>query len=128
MANVDDGEFSEEEVQEMLGGRIAQKGRFQAWLVSKAKQEFGLPTRSKANFAMVRKYLRDYMREHGVRESHINQHLVISTALVFIPSEQDIIAHQIGATQDAHLRENSISGLWDSAYGHIGHMLGFKSE
>lgn len=128
LANVDDGDFSREEEDDAFYRVDMKRSRFQARVVCIAKAEFGLLPRSQANKLMVRKYLRDYMREHGMRSTHIAQHLDVCVALVFIPSEQDIIAHQLGASKAAHDRDGLINTLWDSAYGHFGRMLGFKSE
>jgi hypothetical protein len=128
MANIDDGDFSEEEKDETFYDPKMKRGRFQARLVCVAKAEFGLLPRSQANKLMVRKFLRDYMRERGMRPTHIVQHLDVSVALVFIPSEQDVIAHQLGASKAALDRDRLINTLWYSAYGYFGRMLGFKSD
>jgi len=128
LAHVDSADFSEEEIKELLNGTVVKPTRFRALLVLQVKEEFGLLNRNEANFIMVRNFLRDFMRKWGVRKSHINQHVVIATALSFMPSEQEIIAHQLGASQAAHNRDGMINTLWDSAYGSFGRMLGFKSE
>lgn len=129
MANVDTEDFSLEE--EKAGGFYTvgmKRGKFQAKLIQIAKAEFGLLRRTEANRLMVRKFLRDHMREHGMRPTHIAQHLDVSTACFFIPSEQDMIAHQLGASREALSRDRVINTIWESAYGAIGRMLGFKNE
>lgn len=128
MANVDDIDSeSEGDDQEFFHPKMKRKN-FLARLVRLAKSEFGLIPRTQANKLMVRKFLRDHMREKKMRPSHIVQHLDVSVACFFIPSEQEIIAHQLGAAREAHNRDGLINSLWDSAYGNFGRMLGFKSE
>lgn len=129
MANVDDGDFSSNELED--GGFFTagmKRGRFQAKLIAIAKAEFGLLARTQANRLMVRKFLRDHMRERGMRPTHIAQHLDVSVACFFIPSSQDIVAHQLGASREALTREGIINTAWESAYGFLGHMLGFKRD
>jgi hypothetical protein len=128
MANVDDGDFSEEEEGDEFQDGMVNRSRFQAKLITMAKTEFGLLPRTSANKLMVRKFLRDAMREHGMRPSHILQHLDVSVACFFIPSSQDILAHQLGATREAHNRDGLISMMWESYFGPLGRMLGFSSQ
>jgi hypothetical protein len=129
LANVDDGDFTPTELEnEGFFTAGMKRGRFQAKLVAIAKAEFGLLPRTQANRLMVRKFLRDHMRERGMRPTHIVQHLDVGVACFFIPSAQDMIAHQLGASREAITREVVINTAWESAYGYIGHMLGFRRE
>lgn len=129
MANVDSGNFPPTELEnEGFFTAGMKRGKFQAKLVAIAKAEFGLLARTQANRLMVRKFLRDHMRERGMRPTHIAQHLDVSVACFFIPSEQDMIAHQLGASREALTRESVINTAWQSAYGFLGHMLGFHRE
>lgn len=129
LAHVDNGDFSTEE-EEKDGFYTAgmKRGRFQAKLVAIAKAEFGLLPRTHANRLMVRKFLRDHMRERGMRPTHIAMHLDVSVACFFIPSEQDMLAHQLGASREALTREGVINTLWESYFGPLGRMLGFHSQ
>lgn len=102
-----------------------QRSRFQGKMVAIAKAEFGYLQRMAANKAMVRKFMRDYMRRHGMRPTHIAQHLDMCVSIFFIPSDQDILSHQVGATQEAHDRSSLLHTLWESYYGKLGRMLGF---
>lgn len=104
------------------------RGRFQGKVVSIAKAEFGYLQRTEANRLMVRKFMRDFMRERGMRPTHVAQHLDVSVACFFIPSDQDMLAHQVGATRDALTRNGMINTLWESYFGPIGRMLGFRQE
>ncbi len=101
--------------------------KFRARLVMQAKAEFGLLQRTKANSLMVRKFLLGVMREHKVRPTHIATQLDIVVNLFFIPSDSDIVAHQIGATAEAHHREGMMADVWESFYGIFGRMKGFAS-
>jgi len=129
MANIDDeGLASDEEEGKVFFDPTMKKSRFQAKIVAIAKVEFGLLPRTTANRLMVRKFMRDYMREKLMRPTHIIQHLDVSVACFFIPSDQDITAHQFGATREALNREGMMTSLWESAYGHLGAMLGFSKS
>lgn len=129
LAHVDDEAFScEEEEGSPFYCPKMKKSKFQAKLVREVKAKFGLLARIESNRLMVRKFLFDHMTERGVRKTHIHLHLDVAVAISFIPSQQDIIAKQLGASKAAHERDGLINTLWDSAYGHLGSMLGFKSE
>lgn len=104
------------------------RSRFQGKMVAIAKAEFGYLQRTKANKAMVRKFMRDFMRERGIRPTHIAQHVDVCVACFFIPSQQDMLAHQVGATRDAHTRQGIINAMWESYFGPLGRMLGFRDE
>jgi hypothetical protein len=101
--------------------------KFRARLVLLAKAKFGLLKRSQANYLMVRKHLLGIMEEHKVRPAHIATQLDIVVSLFFIPSDSDIIAHQIGATAEAHNRDGMMTDVWESFYGIFGRMKGFAS-
>lgn len=126
MANVDDDDSDDEEDE----GLDPSQNRtvFQAKLVRIAKAEFGPLRRTEANRLMVRKYLRDTMREHGLRPSHISKHLDVVVRMVFIPSRAEIDAHRIGASFEAHMREREVTSDWTSMFADFGRMLGFGSE
>lgn len=78
LTNVDDGDLEvDEEVgsEEKFFSPTACRGRFISKVILAAKAEFGLLQRSRANYLMVRKFMRDLMRERKMRPSHIAQHL-----------------------------------------------------
>lgn len=124
LANVDTNGFTKEE-EESEFGKISTRGRFQAKLVKLAKSEFGLLKRTEANRLMVRKFLRDHMRDHGMRPSHIAEHLDVGVACFFIPCRQDVIAHQVGSSNKAQVMEQMIQTQWESVFRPLGRMLGF---
>lgn len=107
---------------------VVHRGRLRAILVQSAKNEFGLIKRSAANHQMVRKFMRDKMRERGVRPKHIQQNLDVAVACFFIPSVQDVLARQIGATQIAIERDDQMNTVWQSAYRCVTGMLGFETS
>lgn len=129
MADVDDGRFIEEEESGPLFFTPGMcKTRFRAKVVLAAKAEYGRIKRNEANYMMVRKFLRDLMRTHGLRPSHIAQHVDVCTSLFFIPSKSEIDAHKISASHEAVARDGCVSDTWQSAYSFFGGMLGFPSE
>lgn len=128
LRHVDDATVEEGEEEEAFYTPRMPRGRFQGKVVAIAKAEFGHLQRTEANRLMVRKFMRDFMRERGMRPTHIAQHLDVSVACFFIPSDQDILAHQVGATREAHTRDGLINTLWESYFGPLGRMLGFSRE
>lgn len=129
MACVDHAEIEEEEeTGELFFTPQMCKTRFRAKVVLSAKAEFGYIPRSEANRLMVRKHIRDLMRSHGMRDSHIARNADICVSLFFIPSAADIDAHKIKASYEAITRTASASDAWQSAYLWFTEMLGFKSE
>jgi hypothetical protein len=127
VADADDYEVSEdEETGEGFFTPGMRPGRFQAKVIVAAKAEFGLLRRTEANRLMVRKYMRDRMRDHGMRPSHVNQHLDVSVAIFFVPSKHDLMAHQLGASRVVAERDNALHTSWTSFWGDFGKMLGFS--
>nr|QDH91117.1 MAG: hypothetical protein H4Rhizo441558_000001 [Riboviria sp.] len=125
MANIDDTKFTEGEEDSEFGA-VGKPGRFQAKLIKLAKSEFGLLKRTEANRLMVRKFLRDHMKDHGMRPSHIAEHLDVSVAIFFIPCRQDVRAHQVGASNVALTMEELILTHWETVFRPIGRLLGFS--
>jgi hypothetical protein len=74
--------------------------RFIASAVNMAREEFGLVSKCEANRLMVRKFLRDKMRERKMRPTHIALHLDSAVALYFTPLERDIV-NQLWENSDA---------------------------
>jgi hypothetical protein len=127
LAELNSGDFTVEEEGEQFGN-TNNRGRFQAKLIVLAKSEFGLLGRSKSNRLMVRKFMRDQMREHGMRPSHIAQNLDVSVSMFFIPSDVDVVAHQVGASNIAARMNELIHTQWESFFAPLGRMLGFSDE
>jgi hypothetical protein len=65
-------------------------GRFIAACIGAARAEYGLVTECEANRLMIRKFIRDKMRKHGMRESHIAAHCDTAVTIYFIPLDSDI--------------------------------------
>jgi hypothetical protein len=74
--------------------------RFIASAINMAREEFGLVSKCEANRLMVRKFLRDKMRERKMRPTHIALHLDSAVTLYFTPLERDI-ANQLWENSDA---------------------------
>jgi len=102
--------------------------RFQAHVVRVTKVEFGFLKRTKANRLMVRKFIRDLMRDHGMRPTHIHQHLDLCVAIFFIPSNIDIMVEQVNASAGALERDREMRTSWTSMFDRLGGMLKFTEE
>jgi len=123
MAYLDAGE-DEEELE--LEDNFLPRGKSQARMIALAKSEFGYLKRTEANRLMVRKFLRDTMRERLMRPSHIAQNVDICVACFFIPSKVDVISMQMGAARLTTNRNEEMATEWVSWYGSLKHMLGFQ--
>ncbi len=86
-------------------------GVFRNYLVQEGKAKFGTPTRSSANTLVVRKYLYDKCREHGVLARHINENLDFAVEMVFVPSENELIAAAVRHTESTKLRCSTYEAL-----------------
>lgn len=109
-------------------GSTRKSGPFIAYIVVQAKAEFGLLKRLEANRLMVRKFLLELMKAQGMRPTHIAQHLDIAVAMVFVPSDSDIIAHKINATREVYDRGEEMKSTWESFFGYFGPMKRFTSS
>ena len=121
-----------EESDKLEEGRVPakQRNRFAAFVARQAKAEFGLPKRTEANRLVVQKFCRDFMREHGVRATHISHLLPIAVELTFVPTESDVFAAKLRGTHTLAVREHE-AGTWGHAlYGGVGqrvmHWLGLN--
>jgi hypothetical protein len=81
-----------------IGLAVRHKGQFRNYLVQQGKAKFGCPVRNEANRLVVRKHLYDVCSDHGLIARHINDHLDVATELVFIPSQDQLIALAIPHT------------------------------
>lgn len=80
------------------------KGVYRTYLVKEGKAKFGTPKDNIANRMVVRKYLYDQCKNDGLIARHIADHLDIATALVFVPSKNEIIAAAISSTTTSQSR------------------------
>jgi hypothetical protein len=78
-------------------------GNYSAAVFYRARAEFGLPTLSQANFAMVRKFFNDQFREHRVRISHMWRVNALASAFFTVVTSHD--RHAYAAITDKWLRE-----------------------
>lgn len=87
------------------------KGLFRNFLVREGKAKFGCPSRTQANQLVVRKYLYDLCKEHGVYARHIVDNLDIAAELVFVPSHSQMVAASVRHTKSSQLRCGTYASL-----------------
>jgi hypothetical protein len=80
------------------------KGIFRHYLVNTGKLKFGCPTRNEANLQVVRKYLFDICKDHGLVARHIVECLDVATELVFVPSRSELLALATSHTELSKIR------------------------
>jgi hypothetical protein len=69
-----------------------QRHRFAGNAARAAKVRFSLPVDNPANRLAVHAFLREWMKDHGHRPSHIARDLPIAVELTFCPSEAEVLA------------------------------------
>lgn len=74
------------------------RNRYIGIIVRLAKSEFGPMEDSHANHLVVRKWMRDRMREHNVRNTHIGDLLPIAEVMFFVPTRAEVAAKRIRST------------------------------
>jgi hypothetical protein len=92
---------------------VPNRGRYQKKLALIAQAEFGLPTRTEANRLCVQRFLRDYMREERVRETHIARILPVAVGLAFIPNAQHVYERDLLATKPVRDQVELVEGHVD---------------
>jgi len=80
------------------------KGVFRHFLVTSGKLKFGCPTRNEANLQVVRKYLYDVCKDHGLVARHIVEHIDVATELIFVPSRSELLALATSHTELSKIR------------------------
>lgn len=70
-------------------------------LVAEAKICFDTSSHTEADRLVVRRWLGDKMKEHGVRTKHILQHLDLCVELAFIPSNAELYAQEAASSTTA---------------------------
>jgi len=108
--------------------RPERKASYISVCASMARVEFGGMKRTEANKMMVHKYIRDVMRDHGVRPSHIALLLPQAVEFAFVENAGEIIARQMRASDAVQTRSEVSSVGWTSRLRKIQHNLGFKSS
>lgn len=110
------------------GKNVFKGGRFIAYVVNLAKAEFGPLKRLEANRLMVRRYLLNEMRVKKMRPSHIAQYIDIAVSMVFVPSENEIIARKLEAASSVTQRVSEFETNWLSFYGVFGFIKRFLTS
>ncbi len=101
---------------------------FTASLVNEARAHFGSLRMIESNRLMVRKFMRDKCVDHGVRVSHIAQHLDSAVAIFFIPTESDILCKQVRQSQMSVRRAEEMRTSWYSRFTGIASRLTDQEE
>jgi hypothetical protein len=69
--------------------------------VQEARCRLGICNDNKANRLMIGKFIRDWMRERGMRPSHIAKYSVIALECYFVPTEAEVFAAEIRSAAQA---------------------------
>jgi hypothetical protein len=77
-----------------------QRHQFAGCAARAAKVRFSLPVDNHANRLAVHVFLREWMKDHGHRPSHIARDLPIAVELTFCPSKSEILASRMKAGCD----------------------------
>lgn len=95
------------------------RGRYTHRVLAQVKAEFPSLAHTQANELVLDRYIRDIMREHGLRPSHIACLKPIIVALAFVPSDGEIMARQVLATSQALDRVDEVRKVvYESADAH----------
>lgn len=93
------GQFTEDEAgahEYTVSVRPGQVTAFRAYAAKKAKTEFDCSVRTTSQRMAVRRYLYDWMKSKGMRNTDIHMHLDFVVTLSFIPSAAEIEAIRLG--------------------------------
>lgn len=86
-------------------------------MAAEAKQKFPLIRKSEANYLVVRRFIYDRLKEHGVRVSHIKTVLPLAIELAFVPDESEIEAIQFAASAQVNLMHERYEEKWTNKSG-----------
>lgn len=130
LAKVDLGGFPElGEQWSNVYDNIEGQDNFRASVIRAAKAEYpDIMERTAANRMMVTRFMRDLMRERGMRPTHIVDNINVCVAIFFIPSMQQIQGLQVDATFSAHMREDEAKCDWFSFFHGFGGRLKYQSR
>jgi len=93
--SVDDVPTRPRDVDEELPVDFVPNRHYIGWLMGEVKVQFGCPNPSVANRLMVRRWVRDKMRERKMRVTHQRHWLDKITNSVFLPSVEDIVSREM---------------------------------
>lgn len=74
------------------------------------KAKMGLPSRTAANKLVAWELADKELQRMGVRASHRPRFIAVAAALVFVPTEHDILAAEIGRSTEVLERESAVEG------------------
>jgi len=109
-------------IQRTRAVRAKKKGKFVRYLVLEARAEFGLPKTTEANRLMVQHFLLKACKEWGVCTSHAVKAVTIAVPLVFVPTEEDVIANAMCHTYETVCKVNQTNhrqgeGYFNNTFG-----------
>nr|UHS72273.1 MAG: hypothetical protein 1 [Procedovirinae sp.] len=102
--------------------RRTQRNKFVRHLVNEAKAEFGLPKATEANRLMVQMFLLRVCKNWGVVTAHTQSNVALALPLVFVPTEDDLIARALMNTHRTRTRVKGMvntqaEGWWNNRFG-----------
>lgn len=83
---------------------------FRRWAAASIRADTVLPSRTRANKLMVETCVKRFLEEHGVRKTHISQHLPVIVAMLFIPSKADVESRLLLGSSVAHHQDALMRG------------------
>jgi hypothetical protein len=81
--------------------RVRSRAPFRNHLIRVAKIKFGCPKRTEANRLCIRKHIADLCEEHGVIARHTAELLDFVTEMVFVPTDDELVAAAVKTTPHA---------------------------
>jgi hypothetical protein len=81
--------------------RVREKAPFRKYLYRQGKAKFGTPSCNSANRMVVRKFLVDVCKQHGVIARHIADNVDFVTEAIFVPSDDELVSMAVSKTSTA---------------------------
>nr|QDX15139.1 hypothetical protein [Olive latent virus 1] len=88
--------------------RKQKKAKFVKYLVNEARAEFGLPKATEANRLMVQHFLLRRCKDWGVVTSQCHNNVALALTLVFVPTEDDLLAR---AMMNTYKTRSAVRGM-----------------
>jgi len=64
--------------------------KYMSCVIAECKAKFGVPARDAANLKAVNRYATSIMQSHGLRPTHIREHIGPIVSMVFLPTESEL--------------------------------------
>jgi len=85
--------------EDVAANAVSNQPRFIRMTIAHMRTELGLLADNAANRMVASKVARDYMKNHGVRPSHISQQFPLAVQFYFIRSSQDELLVRVGQSR-----------------------------